>query len=173
MDSLAQMAGRPGTPSRERVMLADQLIKEDLKRAGEPGYQTPWEIPGELNATHQDVRMLLDYTAIRLFSMTAYAEPGELIEAEQIQDNKDLLTLVSKGSNDRFIGILIDLGEPTPEDTPDQEKERGVFITCLYRNPEWVGMNELLEWCRDLEVHVFSYHDQPQEPCIILAVRPG
>ena len=128
---------------------------------------------------------MLGYTDIWLFSLGAHEEMEQLIDAEQINSNMDLLPVAARGSDDRFIGTLIDLGEP-PRDRLDENGNRipadpggdeddgeyGVMLTCLHRNPEWVGLNEQLQWCRGLEVHVFCRKEQPRDPHVIIAVRP-
>ena len=172
--NLIEMAGRPGTPSRERLKLVDLLMEQDIKLQEEdPDYTPIWEQPGELNPAYADIRMLQDYEEIYQFSMEAHDEVERLNSAEQIQENMDILPFAANGSNDKFIGMLIDMGELDEDDTDSDPEEHGIIITCLYRDPDWVGFHEQLKWCRGLEVHVFGYNDAPQEPQVILAVRPG
>ncbi len=171
---LIDMAGRPGTPSRERLELVDLLMERDFKlQEADPDYTPIWDQPDQFNPAYADVWMLHDYEEIYQFSMDAHDEVERLNSAEQIQENMDILPFAANGSNDKFIGMLIDLGEPDEDDTESDPEEHGIIITCLYRDPDWVGLHEQLRLCKDLEVHVFGYNDAPQEPQVILAVRPG
>ena len=181
--NLIEMGGRPGTPSKERLRIADTLISQDSQaHQRDPEHHVPvWDQPGELNPAYQDAKMLLDYLDIYQFSMAAHETMEELHKAEQINSNVDLLPIVAQGSDEKFIGMIIDRGEPDtgqadPKETASEQTDEdgyGIVITCLYRHPEWIGLNEQFPWCRGLEVHIFSYRDTPEEPCIIIAVRPG
>lgn len=176
--NIIQMGGRPGTPSRTRLEMADLLIHQDAGRANiDPKHVCPWEKPSEPNPAHHDVLMLLDYLDIYFFSMEAHEQLAQLDDTEQINNNIDMLDLAANGTNEKFIGMLIDRRNDRVDDAgePDnlEEEEDGIIVTCLYRDPEWVGLNEQLQDCRGLEVHVFSYKDDPEEPYLIIAVRPG
>ena len=175
---IIEMGGRPGTPSRERLEVADLLIHQDAERAEtNPAHVSPWDQPGDPNPSHHDIIMLLQYVDIRSFSRDAHQEFGELDDAEQINSNIDMLDLAGNGTDQKFIGMLIDRRNDRFDDAgePDNQEEEddGIIITCLYRDPEWVGLNEQLKFCQGMEIHVFSYRDEPQEPHVIIAVRPG
>ena len=170
--NIIEMAGQPGTPGTERLRLAQTIIHDDLMlQQQDPNHRSPWKEPTELNTFHRDVRMLLDYREIYFFSMEARDELTRLADAEQINNNMDILPFVVRGSDHRFIGIIIDLADPREKPLKDQED--GLIVTRLYRDPEWVGFNDQLKWCRDLEVHVFAYKGEPEEPDVIIATRPG
>ena len=196
--TMLEMADWPGTPGRERLALAVQLIAESLKHEeemadwlGSPGLgplasavqllneslkheednpQYPPE-PGELNTLRQDARMLLDYRDTIRFSMVTHSELAEMAEAGRIQEGMDMVPVVARGSDEQFIGMLIDLGEPEGDDP--EYGESGIMATRLYRDAGWVGLNEQLPLCRGLEIHIFSWKGRPEEPGVILAIRQG
>ena len=183
------MGGRPGTPSRERLELAQSIIIEAMqRRAEDPEYTPDWEKPGELNPAHRDVRMLLDYKKIGFLSREAHDEVQDLATAEQIQDMEDIIPFAIRESDEKFIGMIIDLGSSGAGSSESGSSESGssgtenheadfqeyrIVITYLYRDPEWVGFNEQLHWCRGLEIHVFSNRNTPEEPNMIIATTPG
>ena len=163
--TILEMADWPGTPGLERLALAAQFIAESLKLEeemadwlGTPGLeplasamqlfneslkheednpQYPPE-PDELNTLRQDARMLLDYKDTLLFSMVTHSELAEMAEAGQIQEGMDMVPVVARGSDEQFIGMLIDLGEPEGDDPEDGEY--GIMATRLYRDAGWVGL---------------------------------
>ena len=173
--NIIDMGGRPGTPSKQRLALADFLIEQHTRYEQKEGHnlQTPWTNPQEPNAAHHDVRMLTDYADIWLFSIGAHAQLRALYQREQLIDSLDMIPIAVSGTDDNFIGILIDRQDPDKSSTDVTPKDDGVTITCLYRDPEWVGLNEQLHHCRDLKVHVFGYQDAPDEAHFIIATRPN
>ena len=169
-----EMGHWPGTPGIERLELADQLIMEDLRQEQEnPEHTAAWDRPGGSSDAYDDVRMVLDYTEIWFFSMGAHEEVVQLDDAEQINSNIDLLEVAGQGSDEKFIGMVLDRGEPPEDDPDDAEGDYGIILSCLYRNAGWVGLNEQLQWCRGLEIHVYCYRGEPEDPCVIIGVRPG
>ena len=77
-----------------------------------------------------------------------------------IDSGADLAMIAGEGSNQHLIGILIRWGG-----TQDEQAE--CVITCLHRDPEWVGINPLLEYCRGLEAHLLGETDNG--PWVVIA----
>ena len=56
-----------------------------------------------------------------------------------------------------------------------QTRPNKFAITCLYRDPWWVGLNPQLALCQGLEVHIFAPQDHrgQERRTFILAVPPN
>ena len=77
-----------------------------------------------------------------------------------IDSGVDLAMIAGEGGNQHLIGILIRWGG-----TQDEKAE--CVITCLHRDPEWVGINPLLEYCLGLETHLLGETDNG--PWVVIA----
>ena len=163
------MAGWPGTPGRARMEQAIRTMRENRREV--LGKILPWDEPGELSQIHRDVRMMLAYGKIRDFHTDSHEELERLIAAEQVNGERDILKVIEEEPDQRFIPLLIDLGNPPAE--PEPGHDYGLIMTRLFRDPEWVGMNEILPYCRGLVVNVVSRDREPGEPRLIIAAMPG
>ena len=166
---IMEMAGWPGTPGRARMEAAIRTLRENRREV--LGEILPWEDPEELSQVHRDVRMMLTYREIRDFHTDSHDEIEGLMTAEQVQGEGDILKLLEQEPDERFIPLLIDLGKPPAE--PEPGRDYGLIMTRLSRDLEWVGMNEILPYCRDLVVNIVSKNREPQEPRLIIATAPG
>ena len=164
---LNEMGQWPCTPGAERLIQADKLINDDPQGVDKP----PWEryaAPENLRAprhVYDDAGMLLKITGILLFSNSAHEEMALLENAGQINTGTDLAEIAAEGSSENFIGTLIQL------DGPDDEGSE-FFITSLYRNNEWTGLNPQLPFCKGLSVHILHRENSPHKPEVIIAIPP-
>ena len=172
--NVIEMAGRPGTPSRRRIKLAELRIEQDIKEGERnPKHLTPWNRPGELSPDEHDIWMLLDYLEIHLFTLWAREQFKQLVEAKQTSNGTDIIPIAADGTNNKYIGMIINTQKPAPKEPDNNIDDGAIIITRLYRDPEWIGLNNQLQYTRGLEVHVFPYKKVPEEPYIIIAVQPG
>ena len=167
MNIIKTMYNWPGTPGPARLTAAELLIDQDARKEDQ-NQPAPWEQPGVLNQAHQDARMLLDYMDIYDFSHRAHQEMQRMVDKQKIKSGLDLAEIALRGSDERFIGMVIDRENP---DDPDSQE--GCSITCLYRHPEWVGLNPQLPQCHGLDIHIFYHQDNPDEPKVIIATLPN
>ena len=158
---LMEMADWPGTPGRTRMQAAEDIITEDFKL---PVSQLEDETL-VLDPASQDARMQLRIVDILMFSTSAHDELAELYNAEQINHATDLANIAVKGTNDKFIGMVIQVA---PEEG-DEDPQDAYLITCVNRDPEWVGLNFQLTHLKGLEVHVVGDIHDPDAHSIIIA----
>ena len=151
-----EMAHWPGTPGPERLRRAGEIISEDAQR---PVSRLDDEDAG-LDDAEQDARTLTWMVEQLEFTGWAHEELGRLNLAEQINHPLDLADLALRGTDPRFIGMLIQLGEGT--------EDRKYIITRLFRHPEWVGLNRLLPKLGGLEVHVFGGQGNGYTPMLVV-----
>ena len=63
---------------------------------------------------------------------------------------------------------------PEEEEGPQEHvRHDGEVITCLYRNPQWVGLNPHLPLCKGLHVHIFTVQPDSDQPDVVVAAHPG
>ena len=166
-DIVMQMQDWPGTPGPSRLAAAHGLIQQDALKK-DPNQPPSWEQPGTLDQTQQDTRRLLDFLEIHEFSQWAREQLTKLARNKKIESGMDIARIAFQGTSDTFIGMVID--RTHPEHPHDQE---GCLVTCLYRHPQWLGLNPQLAECRGLEIHIFHQQDTPDEPEIIIATSPN
>ena len=160
----------PGTPGEARIALAEKLIDDDPQgadtyREGDP--LTENAVAPE--RTYRDAGMVLGLAEMFLFGLWSEQEIERLHNAEQLENGAQLLDIAEEGSNDRFIGMVI---ETPPEKGREEEGNRYV-ITILHRDPEWVGLNPYMSDCQGLELHLLGEWENGNGPRVIAAVPPG
>ena len=170
MEIIKTMYHWPGTPGPDRLAAAELLIEQDARRT-DRNQPSPWEQPGVLNQAQQDARILLDYLDIEDFSRWAHEELQRTVDDNEVQSGLDLTRIAFQGSDERFIGMVIDRENPDQPDDPD--RQNGCSITRLYRHPDWAGLNPQLPQCQGLEIHVFCHQDNPDDPQVIIATQPN
>ena len=156
---ISAMAGWPGVPGPERFAMAERLIQDDPDGVDE--YSMSGSLPLErLRApfqTYRDARMMLGLVDMLFFSEWAHEEMGSMINAEQFESPQDLMEMLSREDPGNYIPIVIHM---RPEHWDEDESDEFI-ITCLHQDPEWVGLNPQLPYCKGLEVHIFSRLGEP------------
>ena len=149
-----------------RIALADMLLREDPQGVDEyaESGNLPQERPTAPLQTYQDAAKVLGLVDMLFFSGWAHEEMERLDGAEQIDSGVDLLKIAGEGTDEKFIGMVIHLA-PEREDGPCE-----YIITCLHRDPRWVGLNPQLPYCRGLDVHILG---RPGRPEAVIALPPG
>ena len=168
---ISAMAGWPGVPGPERFAMAEKLIQDDPDGVDE--YSMSGSLPLErLRApfqTYRDARMMLGLVDMLFFSEWAHEEMGSMINAEQFESSQDLLDMLSREDPGNYVPMVI---HTYPEHWDEDGGDRFV-VTCLHQDPEWVGLNPQLPYCKGLEVHIFNKPGETGEPAIIIAAPPG
>ena len=129
---MTDMAGSPGTPEARRLTRAKDILE---------GRGMAWQGDGdEAREAQHDARMLQETIETLEFTERETAGIIQKDQAEQINGYRDLVRVAMTGTSAESIGMVIYPKESIP-----------FIITRLHRDPEWVGLNPNLEYCRDLE----------------------
>ena len=94
----------------------------------------------------------------------AHDHLNDLNEMGLIESGTDLMSIAVRAEEEGFLGMVIN--------TWDDDSTTEV-ITCLYRDPEWVGLNPYLPDCKGMYVHIFTANPRSNEPDITVAVPTG
>ena len=148
---LNDMGKWPGSPGAGRLFRAREIIE---------GRGQAWQGGGE--EAQRDARMLLRAMEAMEFTQLGTARVLELQRAEQVNRSRDLVAVAMEGTSEDFVGMIIQ-----PEG--DGDGPIPFIITKLQRDPEWVGVNPSLEFCRGLEVHIFVTQDDPGAVAMVAA----
>ena len=159
----------PATPGRERYRAARDIIEQcdpRLANVIDTSAEGPEEREKILQAiddmrTVQELENVQDYRlwATRTFLQQAGLSPGR--EYLGI-----LLQIALQGCSRTFVGMA---AASTQGAAPGNMT---YGFTRLHRDPEWMGLDLLLENCGGLAVLVYQDPEQPGEPGAVVAVPP-
>lgn len=161
------MAHWPGTPGRARLQAAHTLILEgDLTETALALSQ-----PHLNDLALDDALMPLNLAQAELFTEWAHQEMEHLDLAEQINNVLDLTHIALRANTKSTIGMVIHIPRGHHHDPDPATGGDAYIITCLNRNPEWVGLNPYLTMVKDLQLHVVTSSADPDQPSIIIATH--
>ena len=165
---MQEMARWPRTPGPERISRAEIIISQDADQEETifplPYSETPWDQP------HRDANMLVRVVDIMTFGYEAHEHLAHLddIGLGLTDSGTDLMSIAVRAEDDGFLGMVINTWNNEGDDDATTE-----VITCLYRDPDWVGLNPYWPDCKSLHVHIFTTKPDSDEPDIVVAVPPG
>ena len=140
MTSIWNTMDWPGTPGRTRLRTAQIDSNQDRSDAG-------------------ILRAILETPLYRQWAQERMQE--RMDEGGGNLNRYALEEIVHRGSDPDFIGMAILIPDPDNRPATPWDPETGIRFTRLHRDPDWMGMDELLPLLRGLRLEI---HDSDWAP---------